>query len=912
MVLMADLDLRAPTVQAASYERDNRTSSSLLDSRPTAQPTSWGNYFRAARRYAPYCPSWSPPKNRYFSGLPSSSNDNETLCTNYKTFQTGKTQDPRSYVEGMSAADHRELARRFANQVAERLPRLNFATKDEHDMRNIKTSPTKTGFAGRLVLSSKGEKKYLCENCDRCFADPSNLQRHIRQQHVGARAHPCPECGKTFATSSGLKQHQHIHSSVKPFTCEVCHKSYTQFSNLCRHKRMQANCRAHMRCQNCDSLFPNISSLTKHRRFCTGTANGSTTKNPTKVGNGASMAASPKTESDSSRQSSPQSVESRACEWNDTTKGQISKAVEAEWSERLRRLYAMAAESSTRCLGSEMRMNQTRKNSYFCHAEKNGEPFVRSKRSFADAQVQCNKPNVDSIIEATTQRTTTFPIVLKANSTRFLRSYAAPNFSATSRHAAVQFDSCESLKRSTNQLPSPTSPIDRPKEKIWNPLLSPSPNAPKRLPSFDSFSPTNFPAVKPNPAAAAVAAAYLLSSSQEKRHSTFSVANFSKSYSKPFSFDIPLEQPRVTPEQPLDLSMSSTVRKNNDQTTNNTNQQSVENLNKWKQSLSFLYEAGKHFGSPSSISKFGNFNPSQFATATSVPAYPPTMYSGFSLPTRESSWAPRPLRESTCFTDTAAHKYQFQPNAIAPYYQQCFGFARERYTCKFCFKNFPRSANLIRHERTHTGEQPYTCQYCDRSFSISSNLQRHVRNIHNKERPFECHFCGREFSQQANLDRHLKHHEKNATHEKTRMYSENSSFYEDDAEEMSYGDTSKDEGLYSSSSIISSQTSPCSSSGHSSHISFHRRTSSTSSSNDSAFTSNSPVGCRPEPIDFRMEQSLSPVLRPIRKPAANTDCESDESMEIYCSPNLNDSAVKSATEGLMRLVNSGTPTVIQS
>jgi len=56
------------------------------------------------------------------------------------------------------------------------------------------------------------------------------MQRQGRQTHIGVRAHSCPECGKTFATSSGLKQHQHIHSSVKPFTCEVCHKSYTQVS----------------------------------------------------------------------------------------------------------------------------------------------------------------------------------------------------------------------------------------------------------------------------------------------------------------------------------------------------------------------------------------------------------------------------------------------------------------------------------------------------------------------------------------------------------------------------------------------------------------------------------------------------------------------------------------------------------
>jgi len=98
------------------------------------------------------------------------------------------------------------------------------------------------------------------------------------------------------------------------------------------------------------------------------------------------------------------------------------------------------------------------------------------------------------------------------------------------------------------------------------------------------------------------------------------------------------------------------------------------------------------------------------------------------------------------------------PTAVPPV-SSAGGKVKDRYSCKYCGKVFPRSANLTRHMRTHTGEQPYKCKFCERSFSISSNLQRHVRNIHHKEKPFKCPLCARCFGQQTNLDRHLKKHE---------------------------------------------------------------------------------------------------------------------------------------------------------
>ncbi|KAB7501093.1 MDS1 and EVI1 complex locus protein EVI1 [Armadillidium nasatum] len=292
-------------------------------------------------------------------------------------------------------------------------------------------------------------KRYPCENCPRVFTDPAILQKHIRSQHVGARAHACPECGKTFATSSGLKQHTHIHSSVKPFQCEVCYKAYTQFSNLCRHKRMHEGCRLQIKCHKCGQAFSTVTSLAKHRRFCE-------TAPPLSLAHG--------------------------------------------------------------------------------------------NHSLSDSKMQSPQP------------------------------------------------------------------LDR------NPLLS-----------------TNV------------------------GHSRY-----------------PVLPPFFHP--------------------NNINSMNL------------------------------GFN----------------RVSGLDMLKAQINAPGRPYNE-------LGRPYDLMASHIPR--------SKDRYACKFCGKVFPRSANLTRHLRTHTGEQPYKCKYCERSFSISSNLQRHVRNIHNKEKPFKCPLCDRCFGQQTNLDRHLKKHE---------------------------------------------------------------------------------------------------------------------------------------------------------
>ncbi|XP_052543055.1 histone-lysine N-methyltransferase MECOM isoform X8 [Tympanuchus pallidicinctus] len=371
----------------------------------------------------------------------------------------------------------------------------------------------------RHQMSHDSGKHYECENCAKqVFTDPSNLQRHIRSQHVGARAHACPECGKTFATSSGLKQHKHIHSSVKPFI------SFSQ------------------------SMYPfpdrDLRPL------------------PLKV----------EPQSPSELKKIPKG--SSESPFDLTTKRKEEKPVTPIPSKPAAPPAASQDQPLDLSMGSRSRASGTkqaepRKNHVF--GEKKGGDLEQRKTSEASLQHARPTPFFMDPIYRVEKRKLTDP--LEALKEKYLRP--SPGF----------------LFHPQFQLPD---------QRIW---MSAIENMAEKLESFSALKPE---------------------------------------------------------------------------------------ANEMIQSM-----------------------PSMFNFRAPPSALPETL-----------------LRKG-----------------------------KERYTCRYCGKIFPRSANLTRHLRTHTGEQPYRCKYCDRSFSISSNLQRHVRNIHNKEKPFKCHLCDRCFGQQTNLDRHLKKHE---------------------------------------------------------------------------------------------------------------------------------------------------------
>ncbi|XP_058641334.1 histone-lysine N-methyltransferase PRDM16 isoform X7 [Onychostoma macrolepis] len=747
----------------------------------------------------------------------------------------------------------------------------------------------------RHQMSHDSGKRFECENCDKVFTDPSNLQRHIRSQHVGARAHTCPECGKTFATSSGLKQHKHIHSSVKPFIfmCvlpgEVCHKSYTQFSNLCRHKRMHADCRTQIKCKDCGQMFSTTSSLNKHRRFCEGknhynpggiftpgipmtsshilgkskshpglnhsglgfgdyfpsrphhaglpfspappafpalshgfpgifppslyprppllppspllkspisncqdgkltpldaptlSAIPSMNNSNGNVGSGLSSQSEENRESkldlsfhdnknkvkmnDMSDGSDLEDVNTSSGTDLDTTTGTVSGSdleSEAE-SER---------EKSRRKPVQESKQDEVSSSSVSVSSSGNlpcERPFLSSQHSFFPPPEEQALPPSGATTDS-----------IKAIAS-IAEKYFGPGFMGLQekKMGSLNYHSMFPFQFLPN-FPHSLYPFT---DRALNPgmFFKPEPKSPREH-------------IQKLPTATGADSPFDLTTKPKE------IKPLPPPPSKPA---LPSNTP-LTPgeEQPLDLSIGSRSRANQNGGTHEQRKNHAYGANckaakdehpalsqsqnlhqpQMPQPQASLpqppppqQQPSLHYAKPSPffmdpIYRYFNNRVEKRKLIDPVGAlkekylrpapllFHPQVSAMENMTEKLESFSALKLDAPNSLQHSSHHLFNFRspPPSLS---DAILRKGKERYTCRYCGKIFPRSANLTRHLRTHTGEQPYRCKYCDRSFSISSNLQRHVRNIHNKEKPFKCHLCNRCFGQQTNLDRHLKKHE---------------------------------------------------------------------------------------------------------------------------------------------------------
>ena len=138
-----------------------------------------------------------------------------------------------------------------------------------------------TKLKNHLKVKHLKKTAHYCEPCKKYFSEASSLLAHRKRHEEGAQEFRCKgkvkdkdgnlqPCQKVCYSAAKLRDHQIVHSSAKPFTCQYCQaKSFKRKKSVKEHEAKcinNPNYGGRLQCRLCPKNYADKKSLQRHFR----------------------------------------------------------------------------------------------------------------------------------------------------------------------------------------------------------------------------------------------------------------------------------------------------------------------------------------------------------------------------------------------------------------------------------------------------------------------------------------------------------------------------------------------------------------------------------------------------------------------------------------------------------------------